>query len=132
MSLPKPRAAARRLLGSSLSYDGSETTVEQYDPDRVSLPDGRISPVPLSSVLSPETQKLLAPQYLLADDEVVSYLLEHEPVTIYTDTVLLGSQEARFQFYERLARIGILGVTINRKSSLSPFFLSRKNTTSNA
>eukprot|EP00973_Karenia_brevis_P054253 7537883-Karenia_brevis.AAC.1 len=51
----RPRACARRVLGSLTEYSGEVSSVRPYSPDLVSLPDGSRNTVHISSVLRPET-----------------------------------------------------------------------------
>ena len=100
--VPKPREAARQLLGSRLDYSGGASSVEGYVKGNVSLPDGKICPVPLGSVLSSETLAILKPDIMLADADVVSYRQMNEPVNMYMDTVLKRNKAERLGFYREL------------------------------
>ena len=122
-----PRAAARLLLGSRCEYGGSDTTVEAYDSHRVSLPSGRVCPVPLRSVLPERIQSLLTPDNILADDDVVEERMRNEHVTCYTDEVLKRDPEALKGFLVSLANCGVLIASCNPRGRVTPFFVKKKN-----
>ena len=124
----EPRVAARELLGSRLDYLGDGTTVEDYDPDRVSLPKKQVVPVPLQSILRAETWEALQVEHLLADSDVVEWRRKNEQVSNYTDVRIRSSRELYIQFLTSLCQCGILSFTKCRKGRISPCFVKRKKT----
>ena len=121
-----PREAAKELLGATPS-DGyhaeSLTTVEPYDPSKVSLPDGQVSPVNLLSILSETLQKALTLENMLVDDDVAEWRRENlEKVTPYKDRVLASSPEAYSSFVERLYRCGLVGFSRKSRGRIILFF----------
>ena len=125
--VPSPQAAARLLLGRKFDYFGTSSSVEAYDPVRVSLPDEGVVPVPLSHTLAPETLATLASDRILADDDVVEFRQLHEPEGMYTDVILKSDKRKRYDFYARLFKCGILGFSREAKAHISPFFVTKKN-----
>ena len=75
--LPSRSEAARLLLGSHLDYAGDGSAVVPYDPGLVSLPDERMSPVPLHNILLEATSNILSVEHLLADDDVYAYNVQN-------------------------------------------------------
>ena len=125
-SVEKPRAAARQLLGKRLDYDRAESTVAPFQESLVSLPEGRLKPVPLASVLDKDTREAMKPSHMLADDDVVQYRLKHFPISCYTDVTLKQKMRKRLSFYSMLASRGILSVANDPASFATPFFVRKK------
>ncbi len=65
--------------------------------------------MPLCQVLPPKIQASLSPDLILADDEVVKFGMQEEPVTCYTDEVLRNDPVAMREFVGRLASKNLLG-----------------------
>lgn len=120
------REAARLLLGNHLDYVGDGTSVEDYDPSRVSLPDCQLSPVPVADILHSDTAHSLELQGILADDDVIKHKLLNVPDKPYHDTALSKSKSLRLEFFKHLFACGILGFTRNAKEFVSPFFVKKK------
>jgi len=122
----EPRAAARQLLGGHLSYDGSITTVETYLRDRVSLPREGLTPVTQRDVLPKRVQSLLTPSHVLADEDVVIFRQQQEPITCYCDKALAADPILYQDFLARLISLGLLGACARPKGKVTPFFVKKE------
>ena len=127
-----PRESDREILGSRIGYNGQASSVQEYDPSLLSLPSGRLRPVPLNKVLKPDLKNYIALDHILADSDVLEARrddLEHrcKHITRYTDKVLQSSKSAYLSFLHRLQQAGILGFSRVAKGHISPFFVSKKN-----
>eukprot|EP00959_Pyramimonas_sp_CCMP1952_P436986 9149448-Pyramimonas_sp.AAC.1 len=78
-------ASFRELAGVNADYEMLACAVEPYDPTKVSLPEGQVSPVVLTDLVSPELGRSLDLDNVLADADVAEHRLRHEPVGSYTD-----------------------------------------------
>ena len=126
-----PAESFREILGGKHDYSGSQTTVEDYDSIRVSLPDGQVRPVSILSILRSGTSEFLSLEHILADDDVVQRrrdeaLLIGSSVSRYTDVVLRDNKKEYVKFLRRLYDCGLLGFSKNTKSRISPFFVGKK------
>ena len=124
----EPRVAARELLGSRLDYLGDGTTVEDYDPDRVSLPSKQVIPVSLRAVLKTKTWEALQVDHLLADSDVVEWRKSNEHVSCYTDARIRGSRKLYLQFLTSLCKCGILSFSTRSRGRITPFFCEEEKT----
>ncbi|CAK0890713.1 unnamed protein product, partial [Prorocentrum cordatum] len=83
-------ASFRELAGVNADYEMLACAVEPYDPTKVSLPEGQVSPVVLTDLVSPELGRSLDLDNVLADADVAEHRLRHEPVGSYTDARIRG------------------------------------------
>ncbi|CAK0845583.1 unnamed protein product, partial [Prorocentrum cordatum] len=91
-------ASLRELAGVNADYEMLARAVEPYDPTKVSLPEGQVSPVVLADVVSPELGRSLDLDNILADADVAGHRLRHEPVGSYTDVRIRGDEDVRLKF----------------------------------
>ena len=118
------REAFHGLLGSKTHYCLQGSSVEPYNPDTVSLPNGDRPPVPFSRALSAAAQQEFRVENLLADDDVVSHRLLDEKVQPFTD-VRLRDPSLMLGFLKRLHDAKLLGFSVTRKSKITPFFVKK-------
>ena len=99
-ALPDPRAAFDELLSKvRASYEGGGSTVESFDPARVSLPPLARPPVQLGAVLGGGGDPLEDPEKLLVEEGVFLERVRESGVCTYQDQVLRRSPKARREFF---------------------------------
>jgi len=122
-----PRESFHEILGSRTDYGGAPTSVESYDPDRVSLPTNQVKPVALSALLRSDLRDFLQLDNILADEDGDPLRGGGEGDSqCYMDVVLRSNKILFLGFLRRLFDCGILGFSTRSRGRITPFLYERK------
>ena len=128
--VPSESEAAAGLLRGRLDYNGTSCTVERYDAERVSLPDGSRPPVPLLRVLPEDAACLLADfnDRMLIDSPGVGMeaSLQSDIIKPYFDAKLRSDRSAYILFVRRMVDAGLAGASLTKRATATPFFVEKK------
>ena len=132
---PRPREAFRELRSDSkpAGYAGLPTNLASYKKGEVSLPERRLAPVPLESLLpGPHREHVVIFEQncLRPPSEVAEQIAEAGDVQPYFDPVLRSSRRAYTQFLWQMHRAGMIRWSLSRREAVSPFLFLRSRVNS--
>ncbi|CAK0801915.1 unnamed protein product, partial [Prorocentrum cordatum] len=119
------RASLRELAGITAGYEMLACAVEPRDPTKVFVPEGQVSPVVLTDVVSFELGRSLDLGNILADADVAEYRLRHEPVRSCMNVRIKGDEDVRHTCLRSLYDCGILGFCRASNGQITPFFVKK-------
>jgi hypothetical protein len=124
-----PDEAFQELLNGGLDYSGESSPVRPYKPECLSLPSGLSAPISLIEVSDPHAQRLLVgyEELLLSETWVQEQRRRECPIVPYWDVSMRTDRTIYLKFLRQLKEARILGATRNRRGTVTPFCVAKKD-----